>query len=324
MLSYSSASKAQQWTALVVLGLLTLVLCWSMITPATPPYSIAGSHDRVTVGMLNREHLPRSSKAAPEQIQKGKRLIFIGDIHGCIDELHALLKKVKYKPGKDHIVALGDMINKGPDSKAVVDYLMDEGASAVRGNHEDPILQFAETFDTGADVEKPVVEDIKEETTEFQLAKSFTRKQLAWLKSLPIILRIGDIAHHGVIVAVHGGMVPTVPLEDQSAFSVMNMRIIHPKTHVASEKHELKGYVPWAKYWDKQQKSLKHWSDIFSRKKVKHTTVVFGHDAKKRLQLRTYAKGLDTSCVKGNQLTAWVVGDYGENEIVQVQCEKHW
>lgn len=323
---FSKASQAQQWACVTILGFLVVALYLYVVAPvhSSRSYAIAASHDRATIDTLSHEHLPRSSKAAPEQVKAGKRLIFIGDIHGCMDELQALLAKVKYKHGRDHIIALGDMINKGPDSKGVVDFLIDQGASAVRGNHEDHILRLAKSSETGPDTEKPSLENTEDDAVEVQLAQSFTRKQLAWLRSLPVVLRIGNIAHHGDIIAVHGGLVPEIPLEDQSAFLVMNMRTIKPSTHEASEKHERKGYIPWAKYWDKHQKSMDHSLIFFTTKKIKHTTVVFGHDARKCLQHYTYAKGLDTSCVKGNQLTAWVVGDYGKDDIVQVQCQKHW
>jgi hypothetical protein len=51
--------------------------------------------------------------------QRTPRIIAIGDVHGCIDELQLLLKKCDYQPG-DAVVFLGDLVAKGPDSCAVV------------------------------------------------------------------------------------------------------------------------------------------------------------------------------------------------------------
>ena len=50
---------------------------------------------------------------------RGPRIIAIGDVHGCVDELQLLLKRVNYQPG-DAVVFLGDLVAKGPDSCGVV------------------------------------------------------------------------------------------------------------------------------------------------------------------------------------------------------------
>ncbi|POR36330.1 Bis(5'-nucleosyl)-tetraphosphatase, symmetrical, partial [Tolypocladium paradoxum] len=70
----------------------------------------------------------------------GRRLVVVGDIHGMDAELARLLEHVKFSRATDHLVAVGDMVNKGPDSTAVVSRLMALDASAVRGNHEDRVL----------------------------------------------------------------------------------------------------------------------------------------------------------------------------------------
>ena len=51
--------------------------------------------------------------------QNQPKVIAIGDVHGCIDELKALLRKCDYHPG-DTIIFLGDLVCKGPDSLSVV------------------------------------------------------------------------------------------------------------------------------------------------------------------------------------------------------------
>lgn len=69
-----------------------------------------------------------------------RRFIFVGDVHGQRKSLDELLEKVNFEIGHDHLVLVGDLINKGPDSAGVVQLAMDLGASAVRGNHEDRVL----------------------------------------------------------------------------------------------------------------------------------------------------------------------------------------
>lgn len=77
-------------------------------------------------------------------IQLMKRQLFIGDIHGCHRTLKRLLKKVKLEK-KDHLILLGDYINRGPDSKGVLDEIMQlinakYNVSTLRGNHEEMLL----------------------------------------------------------------------------------------------------------------------------------------------------------------------------------------
>lgn len=71
-----------------------------------------------------------------------KRTLIIGDVHGCIDELRALLALLAPKPGED-LLFIGDLINKGPDSAAVWREYRRLGARAVVGNHERALIEMA-------------------------------------------------------------------------------------------------------------------------------------------------------------------------------------
>jgi serine/threonine protein phosphatase 1 len=51
------------------------------------------------------------------------RTIVVGDIHGCYDELMALIDKVKLQDD-DRVVSVGDLITKGPKSKQVLELFM--------------------------------------------------------------------------------------------------------------------------------------------------------------------------------------------------------
>src|SRR5215218_9933805 len=72
------------------------------------------------------------------------RTIAIGDIHGCSAALHALLDAIRPRP-EDIIVPLGDYINRGPDTRGVLDRLIDLGRRCrlvpVLGNHDQMLLE---------------------------------------------------------------------------------------------------------------------------------------------------------------------------------------
>jgi len=70
----------------------------------------------------------------------------IPDIHGCVNTLKALVEDM-IKPSKhDWLYFLGDYIDRGPDSKGVIDYLMylqkeDYNIRTLMGNHEDYLVK---------------------------------------------------------------------------------------------------------------------------------------------------------------------------------------
>ncbi len=72
------------------------------------------------------------------------RHLAIGDIHGCISALTSLVDFVDLRPD-DTIVTLGDYVDRGPDSRAVLDFVIEFGKThnhvALRGNHEIMMLE---------------------------------------------------------------------------------------------------------------------------------------------------------------------------------------
>ena len=77
------------------------------------------------------------------QSSSAKRVIAIGDMHGCSVALGALLVAIQLQP-EDHIIALGDVIDYGPDSRGVVAQLRELSKrtkfTLLSGNHEEMLL----------------------------------------------------------------------------------------------------------------------------------------------------------------------------------------
>jgi len=68
-----------------------------------------------------------------------KTIAVIGDIHGCFYELSELYDKLSAHT--DEIYSVGDLIDRGPDSKSVIQFCIDKGIKPVMGNHEDMLLK---------------------------------------------------------------------------------------------------------------------------------------------------------------------------------------
>jgi len=201
----------------------------------------------------------------------GRRTIVIGDIHGCYDELAALLDKVGVG-ANDSIIATGDLIVKGERNREVLDLFMSDGRfSAVLGNHDRAILRYwrGETAKL-----KP-----KQEICRRELESGGGRERYAaYLASLPTMIEVRE-AHH---LIVHAGVRPGVALTEQSVEDLTELRTL-------GEDRTSREGVPWYEVYDGER------------------TVLFGHwpDAAPRRGRR--AIGLDTGCVYGYHLTAYIV-----------------
>ncbi|PKX97125.1 putative serine/threonine-protein phosphatase [Aspergillus novofumigatus IBT 16806] len=256
-------------------------------------------------------------KAQKDGQPSSRRLIFIGDVHGCKDELELLLDEVSFDHERDHLIFVGDMINKGPDSLGVVDLARKYSASCVRGNHEDRVLLLRHDMessntlspDSDGGISPDLFFGLKKK--ERALARQLSSEQVQWLGACPVILNVGQIPEMGQVVV----------LDKQDASSVMNMLTIDLDTHVPSSTR--KGTM-WTKLFNKHQSLL--YSSLEGSvpdPKSQVMTVIYGHDSKSSLSLKTYTKGLDSGCVKGGKLTAMVVEDGGKQSIIQVRCRDH-
>lgn len=128
----------------------------------------------------------------------------IGDIHACFDPLQQLLKLIDFNPTKDKLIFVGDLINRGPDSVKVLNFVKNLGDSAqtILGNHELSLLALS----TGAIEAKPG------DTYSAILEQDNKDELLNWLRQLPTLLQVG----HGAIVA-HAGLYPLWTIEQALA-----------------------------------------------------------------------------------------------------------
>lgn len=220
--------------------------------------------------------------------QRHPRVIAIGDVHGCIDELQDLLRECDYRPG-DMVVFLGDLVSKGPDSVAVVQMAREIGAIGVRGNHDFETVRWHQAIKAGVDPPIAVSEH-------FHIANSLSNADMKWMYSLPWYISSPDLG----ALFVHAGFVSGIRLSKQNPRLMMNMRSILPDGTVTSK---FFNNWPWARLWDGPQ------------------TVLFGHDADRGLQQYEHAIGLDTGCVYGGRLTACILP---EKRLVSVSARRSY
>jgi Calcineurin-like phosphoesterase len=201
-----------------------------------------------------------------------QRTIIVGDVHGCVDELQALLRQCGVVRG-DRVVLAGDLVAKGPDSRGVVQLAREIGAWAVLGNHDDYCLDVWRKRHQG-EARRP----------RRWLLDKLDDSDWAFLENLPLFLRLGA-EHEGgpEFAVVHAGAVPGVPLEEQERDNLLSLRSL---VGGSAPSRRLLMRWPWAAAW----RGPEH--------------IVFGHDAVRGLQQYPLATGLDTGCVYGRELTA--------------------
>ena len=214
------------------------------------------------------------------------RHVFIGDVHGCLDELEALVRKVRVGPA-DRLVFVGDLVAKGPDSAGVVAFARELKALCVRGNHDEAVLRIRRARKGHGDLSRA-------KRTHLRVADTLCEADWRWLEALPLWLRFPEFQS----VVVHAGVVPGKPVEAQRPEDLMMMRTMRPDGHASPR---LEDGILWAKQYRGPEQ------------------VIFGHDAITGFQKESHAIGLDTGCVYGRTLTALVLPS---GELVSVQARR--
>ena len=208
-----------------------------------------------------------------------RRTIVVGDIHGCFDELAELLEKAA--PGdEDRIVSVGDLITKGEKNREVLDlFISDARFSSVLGNHDLALLRYWRG--------------------ETRTLKAAQRKAVAdleddkeryfnYLASLPLMI---DLGTH---LVVHAGVRPGVPFDLQSPDDLTALRTLGV---------------------DRTSREGTPWYEVYRGEK----TVLFGHWPANAPRRAPCAIGLDTGCVYGYDLTAYIVET---DEFISVKARR--
>lgn len=173
---------------------------------------------------------------APASLPRGRRIYAIGDIHGSLAALRALHARIgddlKRRPiASALLIHLGDYVDKGADSRGVVDYLATEDAAPglpvlnLSGNHEETMLA-ALDGDSAAAADwlwgggRATLESwgIAPEAPQAAWPAHITAAQSRFLRGLHL--------HHqeGGYLFVHAGIRPGIALEHQSREDLLRIR----------------------------------------------------------------------------------------------------
>ena len=265
----------------------------------------------------------------------------IGDVQGCCSALQRLLATLDFSPSRDHVVVLGDLVNRGPDSLGTLRLLRDLGDSAtcLLGNHDLHLLAVAHGIRKAH----------RSDTLTAILDAPDRNAWIDWVRHRRLALH-----EHGWLM-VHAGVPPQWSLEatlqlaaeveqrlrgpdlyaflavmygnqpdrwsdalegpDRLRFAINALTRARFVTADGTLDFETKegagsappGLVPWFEHPQRQTAGV---------------PMAFGHWSTLGLIHRPDLLALDTGCVWGGRLSAARLDADGRTEIIQVDCEQ--
>lgn len=273
-------------------------------------------------------------------------LYLIGDIQGCDGALQHLLNTLDFSPSRDTLYVLGDLVNRGPESAAVLRRMMDYGDAArcILGNHDLHLLAVAH----GARRLH------RKDTLEAVLHAADRKTMLEWLVRQPLA-RLLDLQGHPLLL-VHAGVVPQWSLAQTMALAQEVQGVLQgPQAHTFF--HAMYGNAPdrWSDgltgverlrfvvnvltrirfcttegVMDFDTKEGAHaapsgylpWFEVPGRQ-TQGIAVAFGHWSTLGWLARPDVYSLDTGCVWGGKLSALRLDPSGNpkrHELLQIPC----
>ncbi len=204
------------------------------------------------------------TKAETSSPKRTGRLLAVGDIHGCLHQLEQLIEQVQ-PTMSDQVVFLGDYIDRGLDSRGVIDYLIHFGSRFpqtvfLKGNHEEMFLDFV----AGRNQMLYVLNGGQATLENYQEAEKLRipKSHLDFLQNLRTSYETERF------IFVHAGLRPGLPLAAQQEKDLLWIR-----------EEFLHSDYDWGK------------------------TIVFGHTPRLDVLLSAHRIGVDTGAVYGRTLS---------------------
>jgi bis(5'-nucleosyl)-tetraphosphatase (symmetrical) len=265
----------------------------------------------------------------------------VGDIQGCDAPLARLVDRIGFSPSRDTLYLLGDLVNRGPASAAVLRRLMAYGdaAQCLLGNHDLSLLAVAQGH--RAPHRNDTMDDI--------LLAPDREAMLDWLRHRSMALHA-----HGILM-VHGGVLPQWDLPQVLALA--------REVETVLRGPELPAFLArmWGNQPDRWEDTLTGadrlrvvvnvltrlrfctpegvmdlkasggldqapagtmaWFDVPGRKTAREV-IAFGHWSTLGYLRRPDLIALDTGCVWGGCLSALKLDSVGAHELIQEECEQ--
>jgi bis(5'-nucleosyl)-tetraphosphatase (symmetrical) len=278
-------------------------------------------------------------------MQAPAKTLVIGDVQGCFDELRALLAQAAFDPGRDRLILLGDLVNRGPQSRAVLDYVMaldPQRTVCLLGNHDLHLL--AAAHGVRAPGRGDTLDAILQAPDRQRYLDWLRRQRLAWLHEdgqqtllcvhagvLPgwstrrVLDLAGEVeralqsADYPAFLAQMYGNKPSRWRKDLQGADRLRV-IVNALTRLRFCSDDGKMEFATKEGAGAAPPGYRPWFDVPGRKTA-DTRIAFGHWSTLGLRVDARLAALDTGCVWGGRLTALQLAGNGEPErLFQVGC----
>ena len=120
----------------------------------------------------------------------------VGDLHGCFSAFRRLLRAVQFQPGRDQLLQVGDLVNRGPHSPQVARWMMkhESSVSVVLGNHDIHLLAVRDGFAQARKCDAGILRLLNEPDAD---------DICEWIRRRPLLLRVSEND-----LMVHAGLLP--------------------------------------------------------------------------------------------------------------------
>ena len=243
-----------------------------------------------------------------------QRIIIIGDIHGCIEELNELIDKINLQ-SSDALYFIGDLIDRGPDSVAVVkkcySLSLEYNVKLILGNHEEKFLRYLKHIEnkTGLETQMSGISEFP------RLIKGLAAEEIAFLKSAHYSIELQEEK----ITLLHGGIANQVKFPFPRTY---RYGIDNPKEFKGLELITKVRYVtPDGKFvgLNEETEVDKYWAEVYNGS---YGHIYFGHQPfmQELPEKFAHATGLDTGCVFGGWLSAVII-ENGNKSFISVKAK---
>ena len=240
-----------------------------------------------------------------------KRTIIIGDVHGCHDELVALLEKCEPR-STDQFVFVGDLVDRGPKSVEVVQAVQELAGRynvvVLEGNHEVKHRKFRKKH-TDAEVD-----DLVDKNNPIAITtKEMSEENKAFMESFVMFHKIVE---HEILV-VHGGIPGNMQkfpdtLEEAEGMSCKEREAFSKIIYTRKIDAKTGGFLRLKESTD----SDPFWAETYDGR---FGHVVFGHEPfVEGVREFPHATGIDTGAVFGGSLTAMVLETSKPHHFISV------
>jgi bis(5'-nucleosyl)-tetraphosphatase (symmetrical) len=249
-----------------------------------------------------------------------RRVILVGDVHGCLEEFAELLDTLRYVKGEDRLISLGDLMDRGPEPAACVKLARSVGAEIVQSNHDEKHVRYRKHLARKASDPKYSGSPPRLSPRDVEENAKLSDDDIAWLANAPNIIRISctDIGGKVDLIAVHagfeGGPKLREPEEVPRGVCIRCRYVDESGCMVPSEKDD-EGRAT-------QPANTRGWAENYPG----NHHVVYGHAVhsldKPRIDWsgQFFRVGLDTGCCYGGHLSARVFNG-GPEWLVQVKAK---